>query len=174
LKPKKLKLDIKEKEKLTEFVDCDFLSPAIKKKIRVILLRSEGKTIDYIVNNTMLSKRTIINYTNKYLENNRFFHRKNHKRSVLYTRKDEILKEFRKKPPKSYKEAATRIKELYGIERSATQVRYFLNRNDVYTNRSKKYNPEYKKKINKRNERRRHTKRKGRSPFPKNFYTHKF
>lgn len=79
------------------------------------MVRSEGKTIDYIVNNTMLSKRTIINYTNKYLENNRFFHRKNHKRSVLYTRKDEILKGFRKKPPKSYKEAATRIKELYGI-----------------------------------------------------------
>ena len=61
-----------------------------------------------------------------------------YKKSDLINHKDVIIQEFRERPAKSYKEATSRIKELFGIERSVTQVRVFLNKHNVYTVRSEK------------------------------------
>ncbi len=110
--------------------DC---SDKLKLKAKVILL-SQNKTIEQIINETKLSKRTIINYKNKWNENPfSFLHKNNYNRSKLYNYRNEIKQEFNKNIAQSYKEASERIKMMWNIQISSTQVRSFFNKNRLYT-----------------------------------------
>ena len=133
-----IKLDDKEKKQLTNMMEYQGNSLSLRNKAKVILMRARRASIPEVMKETKLSKRTIINYENKYLEDKRFFIRNNYKKSDLINHKNVIIQEFRERPAKSYKEATSRIKELFGIERSITQVRVFLNKHNVYTVRSEK------------------------------------
>lgn len=65
---KYLKLSIRERELLKRICDSSSSSPKAKLKAKVILLRAEGKSISEIISKTKLSKRTIINYVNHYID----------------------------------------------------------------------------------------------------------
>ena len=132
-----IRLDSKERQQLNDMMEYYDNSLSIKNKVNVILMRSRGTSIPDIIEETNLSKRTIINYVNQYLDDKRFFIKNNYSKSDLEIYKTEIKKEFKKRPPKSYKEATLRIKNLFGIERSVTQVREFLTKNRIYTARTK-------------------------------------
>ena len=131
-----IKLSAKEREYLTKVLEYKRNSETTKRKVKVILLRNQGKSIPFIINETNLSKRTIINYTNQYLKNPRFFTKTNYKKSEL-SKHQKIINEIRERPPKTYKEATERIEKLFGITRSVTQVRKFLNKKRIFTIRTK-------------------------------------
>ena len=122
-------------------------SARAKKKAKVILLKSEGKSIKDIMKETKLCKRTIISYVKQYNEPNRdggmrFIHKNEYKSSsLIITNKDGeniLLDEFKKNPPISYKEASERIKKIFNITISESATRAYLNKHDIYTKRSKK------------------------------------
>jgi len=123
-------------------------SPREKKKAMVILLKSKGKTINEISKETKLCKRTIINYVNEYNNKNRligglsFIKKNKYKDSSLKifnnANKNILLKEFKDNPPLSYKEASKRIKKLFNITISESATRVYLNKNKIYTKRSKR------------------------------------
>ena len=73
-----IKLSAKEREYLTKVLEYKRNSETTKRKVKVILLRNQEKSIPFIINETNLSKRTIINYTNQYLKNPRFFAKTNY------------------------------------------------------------------------------------------------
>ena len=73
-----IKLDRIERKRMEQFANYwtdsnSYKAKIILTKIKVILMRDDNKSIDYIIKETGLSKRTIINYTNAYLKDNRFF-----------------------------------------------------------------------------------------------------
>lgn len=105
-------------------------------KIKVILLRDDDKPIDYIIKETGLSKRTIINYTKNYLDDDRFFVRKENKcKSILETKNVKNIFPS-DAPPLSYREAKERILKEFNIDISIIQVRNYLNKNKIFTSRS--------------------------------------
>ena len=137
---KHLKLSIRERELLNRICDSSSSSPKAKLKAKVILLRAEGKSISEIILKTKLSKRTIINYVNKYIESTNkasFIHSKGKINQSELSRYPELVEEFREKPPLTYKEATERVFKLVGLKRSETQVRNFLNRKGIYTEHTK-------------------------------------
>lgn len=142
---KKLILDWEARDYLKIIVDGDYDSKA-KIKAKIILMRSKNIDIATIINETGLSKRTIINYTNAYIDSDNikhFFFENNYNKSTLSKHRSLIINDFKKKPPLSYKEATVRIEKLTGIVRSVTQIRIFLNKNKIYTYRSRNKNLKY-------------------------------
>lgn len=119
-------------------------SPRAKKKAKVILLKSEGKSIKEIMKETKLCKRTIISYIkeynnpDRYIGGMRFIHKNKYKVSSLQKIGNSLLEEFNLHPPLSYKEASGRIKRLFNITISESATRAYLNKHDIYTKRSKK------------------------------------
>lgn len=123
-------------------------SPRAKRKAKVILLKSEGKSIKEITDETKLSKRTIISYVKEYSNPNkniggmRFIHKNQYKKSSLNIIDSElenpIIMEFSHNTPISYKEATQRIKKLFNISLSESAVRRFLRNHKIYTKRSKR------------------------------------
>lgn len=106
-------------------------------KAKVILAKSENKKIETIMEETGLSKRTIISYTRQYIENKyKFLYgRPKYVKSELYNYRKELIHEFYERPPLTYKEAAIRIEKLTGLKRSKTQVRSFLQKEGLYSAR---------------------------------------
>lgn len=119
-------------------------STRAKKKAKVILLKSEGKSIREIMKETKLSKRTIISYIKEYnnpdrcIGGMRFIHKNKYKVSSLQRIGEPLLEEFKINPPISYKEASTRITKLFNIAISESATRAYLNKHKIYTKRSKK------------------------------------
>lgn len=137
---KELKLSIKERELLNRICNSSSSSSKAKLKAKVILLRTEGKSISKIILKTKLSKRTVINYVNQYLEAPNkalFIHSKGKVKQSELSGYPELIDEFKEKPPLSYREATERIFKITGLKRSETQVRNFLNRKGIYTARTK-------------------------------------
>lgn len=132
-----IKLKDNELNTINNILESETVAQKAKVKAKVILLKSQGKDINTIMEQTKLSKRTIINYTNQYINTKfkgYFFHFiGNYKKSELNKFKEQIEEEFTERPPVTYKEATTRIKELTGLNRSETQVRHFLNKIKIYT-----------------------------------------
>ena len=120
-----LNISSKEKELLMRLINSS--EAELKKlKVKVILLRNEGTPIKDIIKDTGLSKRTIINYTNMYKKNPRFFHQKP-------KRLKSILQEI-STLPNIY---IVIIINEYGIYLSITQVRNYLIRNHIYSEHTK-------------------------------------
>lgn len=137
---KDLKLSAKESELLKRICNSSSSSSKAKLKAKVILLRTEGKNISEIILKTNLSKRTIINYVNQYIEATNkayFIHSKGKINQSELSNYPELIEEFMDKPPLSYKEATERIFNITGVKRSETQVRNFLNRKGIYSERTK-------------------------------------
>lgn len=133
---KSIILDDKNKRILENIINSSKSSSKANLKAKVILLRAQGKSIAYIINETKLSKRTIINYTNQYINSTNklmFLHYKGNLRRSELSKNKEIYNEFVKNPPLTYKEATQRIEHLTGIKRSQTQVRNYLNKHNIYT-----------------------------------------
>lgn len=133
---KKIVLDDKNKQILDNIIKLSKNNSKARLKAKVILLKSQGKSIGYIINETKLSKRTIINYTNQYINSKNklmFLHYKGNLRCSELSQHKEIYNEFLKNPPLTYKEATQRIEDLTGIKRSQTQVRNYLNKHNIYT-----------------------------------------
>lgn len=145
----KIKLDSKELSLINRIIESSSTSvtPKAKSKATVILMRHQGKDINSIIKQTKLSKRTVINYTNQYVNaksKGMFFHyRGERNQSELINFIDEIRNEFDRKPPLTYKQAVDRVEMVTGIRRSETQIRNFLNKNNIYTDHTRaklKYN----------------------------------
>ena len=90
MKGKKIKLDEKRVKMLKRISNPDYnLNQRVAKKAQVILLAHKGKRIKEIMKETNLSKRTIINYTNEYINPDpniggmHFIHRNDYKKSSL-------------------------------------------------------------------------------------------
>ena len=150
MKRQKITLDQKQKILLKRVtLKSNYSSSArAKKKAKVILLKSEGKSIKEIMKETKLCKRTIINYVKEFNDSNRdidkmrFIHKNNYKTSSLKIANKNgnniLLNEFKTNPPSSYKEASGRIKRLFNITISQSATRAYLNKHNIYTKRSKK------------------------------------
>ena len=95
--------------------------------------------INEIIEETGISRKTIFNYVKKYRKNKNFMfeNRKNH--SNLDKHKDIIRRSFKNNPVSSYRKAQSRIKEVTGIDRSLTQVYYFLKKNNYQKNKEGYY-----------------------------------
>lgn len=90
--------------------------------------------INEIIEETGISRKTIFNYVKKYRKNKNFMfeNRKNHSNLDKY--KEVIRRSFKNNPVSSYRKAQSRIKEVTGIDKSLTQVYYFLKRNNYKKN----------------------------------------
>lgn len=139
----KIELDTNQKKLLKNILSDkrNASSSRAKKKARVILLRAQGKTIQEISSETNLSERTIKYYIKNYITHPvngiRFIHQNNYKKSRLEKYKSELCDEFKENPPYSYKDATVRINTHYNITISESAVRRFLNKNNIYTDRSR-------------------------------------
>lgn len=143
---KKVVLDKKYNEFLNNILKREF-STKKRLKAKVILLLSENKCIKQIIDETKLSKRTIINYKNRWnKENLLFIHKNNYNKSILEKHLSEIRTEFNENIANSFKDAAKRIKKMWNIQISPTQVRVFFIKHKLYTK-----NTIYKKDIPKFN-----------------------
>ena len=145
----RIKLDRKRKEKL-EFISSEknFRHNLKKKtKAKVVLLRSNGKSIKEIMNETNLSKGTIIKYLEAYCKRdmNCIIGNVVYKVSELENIKSDLINEFKETPPYSYKEASERIKKLYNITKSESATRRYLIKNNIYTSRKRKTNKKGKR-----------------------------
>ncbi len=145
----RIKLDRKRKEKL-EFISSEknFRHNLKKKtKAKVVLLRSNGKSIKEIMNETNLSKGTIIKYLEAYCKRdmNGIIGNVVYKVSELENIKSDLINEFKETPPYSYKEASERIKKLYNITKSESATRRYLIKNNIYTSRKRKTNKKGKR-----------------------------
>lgn len=127
-----IQLDSKE-EKILNLLMKNGKRRKIKNTAKVILLRASNKNISTIRSETGLSKRTIINYTNDYIDDKRKFLINNYNKSELTKYSSTIIDEFKEKHPSSYKDATLRIEKITGIKRSITQVRKFLNDREIET-----------------------------------------
>ena len=146
-----INLNIEDKRYLEQLINYKNNNPKTKLKAKVILLKSLKKDIATIMKETKLSKRTIINYTNEYINSvnkRHFFFKNNYKKSELSKHTSTILKEFRENPPITYKEATLRVEQLVDVKRSETQVRKFLNKYKIYTKRTRKLTYYTKRKLN--------------------------
>ena len=146
MKRQMINLDRKYKDLLTTITlkKTYSASARAKKKAKVILLKSEGKSIKEIMKETKLSKRTIISYIKEYnnpdrcIGGMRFIHKNKYKVSSLQRIGEPLLEEFKIHPPISYKEASTRITKLFNVSISESATRAYLNKHKIYTKRSKK------------------------------------
>lgn len=114
----------------------------------VLLYYDEYKDIEEVVEETLLSRRSVYYYLNKYLKDKNYMLKKSHP-STLEKYLDIIEKDFSSKPITSCAEAGTRIKELIGVDISRTQVYYFL-KNNYFIKENGRYiqkKPDYSVKI---------------------------
>lgn len=142
MKGKTVELDSKRIALLKKIINAKYgVSLRAKRKAKVILLKSEGKSIKEISKNTNLCKRTIISYINEYTNPDRniggmrFIHRNDYKKSLL--KNVELSDIFKTKTPSTYKEATEIIKEKYDITISESATRRYLNKIGIYTKKSR-------------------------------------
>lgn len=140
----KLQLSEHDKTILNNIINSDKATKRSKQKSMIILLKSEGKSIKYITENLKISKRTVINYTNKWktLKFN-FIHGQHYRKSELEKYTNEIKNDFSNNIAESYQEASDRIYNLYGIRRSIPQIRAYFIKHNLYTIQTNKNNPNY-------------------------------
>ena len=124
-----------------EYILNDNKSSIVKKrKAKTILLKVQGKSINEIIKETKLSKRTIEYYFSRYKDNpTSFLHLIKYKKSMLSSIRDDLIEEFKTYPPLSYKEAIERINDKWNIKISETQTRTMLNKYGIYTINSRQH-----------------------------------
>lgn len=105
--------------------------PLVQRKMEALLLKSEGLSHKQIGKIVGVSQATLRTYFDQYqrggieeLKKLNFYRPK----SELEEHDSTIEEEFKNKPPATLKEAAARIKELTGIERSTVQIGKYLKK----------------------------------------------
>lgn len=104
------------------------------------------KSIDEILLQAGISRRTLFNYITKFKKDYMFMiNKKRKKRSVeLEKYKDLITENLNNEPVRTYREAKERIQEITGIDRGITQTKEFLDhckfkkKDGFYISKSKK------------------------------------
>lgn len=133
----RIELDDKTKKQLSSTINNYSYKQLYKNKAKALLLRANGKNIEYIAKETSLSKRTINNYILEYVEHRktstsigRFIFKNNYKHSRLIDI-NKIQPYFRSNPPKSYREAVDISKKELGITISESTIRRYFIKNKI-------------------------------------------
>lgn len=103
--------------------------PHVRVKMEVLYLKSQGVAHQDIARWCGLSTNTVRRYFSQYQEGGleRVQEETRYRpHSALQVHREQLLEEFTARPPATVAEAATRIKQLCGIQRAPTQVRTFL------------------------------------------------
>jgi transposase len=108
--------------------------PLVQRKMESLLLKSQGLSHKQIGKIVGVSQLTLRSYFEQYqqggieeLKKLNFYR----PTSELEQHKGTIKEEFTNHPPATLKEAAAKIKEITGIERSTVQVGKFLKKTDL-------------------------------------------
>lgn len=138
-----ININEKDKKQLVKITSCNENKQLYRNKAKVLLLRANGKPIEYIAKETNLSERTINNYILEYIEYektptsiSRFIIKNNYKNSRLkdfYNTKQCFISN----PPKSYREAADISKKELGITISESTIRRYFIKNKIKLNKKK-------------------------------------
>jgi len=110
----------------------EHVHPRVCKRMDALHMKSKGISNHQICNILDICENTLLGYFKMYNAGGIDELRKikfNRPQSQLSTCKDSIEKYFTEHPPSSISEAASKIKELTGIERKETQVRKYLKSN---------------------------------------------
>jgi transposase len=110
--------------------------PRVQRKMEALLLKSQGLSHGEIGSIVGVSQKTLRGYFEDYqkggiekLKEIKFYQ----PQSELSEHTVKIEEMFRANPPSTAKEAAEKIKEITGIERSENRVREFLKKNRAET-----------------------------------------
>ncbi len=109
--------------------------PLVQRKMEALLLKAQELSHKQIGKIVGVSQLTLRSYFEQYqhggieeLKKLNFYRPK----SELEQHRSTIKEEFAKNPPATLKEAAAKIKDLTGIERSTVQVSKFLKKTDLH------------------------------------------
>lgn len=104
-------------------------SPIIRKRAEALYLKAHKYSNEKIEEIVGICYRTLLSYLKNYQKEGfcwlKRLNYKSHK-SKMYNFKEEIINSLEEKPVSTLKEAATKIKEITGLDRSIVQVRIFL------------------------------------------------
>lgn len=110
--------------------------PRVQRKMDALLLKSQGLSHGMIGAIVGVTQKTLREYLEDYqnggiekLKEINFYQ----PQSDLSEHVSKIEEQFRANPPATIKEAAAKIKEITGIERSENRVRLFLKKNRAET-----------------------------------------
>jgi len=113
--------------------------PRVQLKMEALLLKSQGLEHKKICVILGICHTTLTEYLREYLKGGsealkvlNFYRPK----SELENYREVLEDQFKRNPPATRKEAAFRIKELIGIERSEVQIGKFLKKNRIKTFKS--------------------------------------
>ena len=116
--------------------------PLVQRKMEALLLKSEGLSHKQIGQIVGVSQAMLRTYFDQYqrggieeLKKLNFYRPK----SELEEHDSTIEEEFKNKPPATLKEAAARIKELTGIERSTVQIGKYLKKKGLFNVKRRQY-----------------------------------
>jgi transposase len=108
----------------------------VRQRAGVLYFRNIGKSISQIMSLVGVSNKTVVTHIKNYIEKGEsYIYENNYKGQVSELEKftDLIKKEINENLPTSLPEAREVIKKATGIERSTTQIRNFLKKNEFYT-----------------------------------------
>ena len=103
----------------------------VRRRMRALLLKSEGLAHSQIGQILGISQPTLRTYFDLYLQGGvEVLKQLNYqgKANLLLDRKDEIISILEAEPPATLKQAQARIKAATGLQRSLPQVREFLKK----------------------------------------------
>lgn len=130
------------KNRLSKMVDDDSnpsLTGIPKLKLKVFLMKLQGCNVTEIMKETGLKRRTVYRYIENFDPQNIWcVHYSGYKKSELLPIKNDLKKHFLENPPKTYKEAATTISEIFNIVKSESAIRRFMIKWNIYTEKQLK------------------------------------
>ena len=127
-----LRANYTEQEKETfQKLRYDYPDKRVMERLEVLWLHACGKRAPEIATLTNLHYDTVRKYIHDYAKggvNLITTIESNHPTSELEKHRVSLIEEFKRNPPASTKEAASRIKQLTGIDRSPQRVSIFMKR----------------------------------------------
>lgn len=134
----KINLNDKQVELLNKILSNDKSPNLLKRKSMVILLRNEGTNIKIISDNVGVSVRTAKDYIKGYALNGiRYISTRHYKQSELDRYNGDITDTFLEKQPVTYTEASHIIEIRWGITRSDSSIRKYLNKLGIHSKNSR-------------------------------------
>ena len=135
LKP--LDIDDREENRLINIINKkDRYDLSIIIACEIIYYYNYYMDVNKIIEELGICRKTIFNHIKRYRKN-KYYMFDNKNSSELNKYKDEISKNFKDNPVKSFREAAVRIKDITGIKRSLPQIYKFLSKEDNYYAKNK-------------------------------------
>lgn len=109
----------------------DRYDSSIVKACEIIYYYNYYMDINKIIKDLYVCRKTIFNHIKQYRED-KYYMFKLKNSSELNKYKDEIKKNFKDNPVRSFREAAVRIKDITGTKRSLPQIYNFLSKENNY------------------------------------------